>query len=354
MIARVDIAPDAIEGVAAGLSRALTKAQHEALLRVIAAHGMLVAANDDEAAELIRAVRDPDILPPAVRDRWNAVLVGLRKQNRFISMRPEAPLGLRSVVTLNDLRNGWRGRSEVAVLTVEQAARLGVDEEGLLVDRSAGIELATAPIAAYCGTFTNLRRLADEGHVSPGTRRDDFWRAVLAPIARASRHVTILDRYLFGGLAWHEENLPRSRSWDADTVVWLVEMLDRTMPSNGSVSLLGESPDEGIFRASDVADVIRSLWTATPSCRISSLNVTVSPWNQPGARLPHDRHIRFDAGVGIKLHAGWDRFRRATVTELDGVGWQYLWLAEAVQELRAAESRVRQHRDASTAAVLER
>ena len=214
------------------------------------------------------------------------------------------------------------------------------------------MELATASVAAHCRTLTRIRNLAEVGHTSAGTSRDEFWRFVLEPIARTSRQVTIFDRYLLGGLIWHHDNLPRSRSWDPDTVIWLLEKLDRTMAGNSIVRLLtGDVRDQGLAHADDAAAMIRSLWPPRASGRISEVQVTVASWRRPGVSLPHDRHIRFDVGVGVKMHSGWDRLGRKTVRDVDGIGWQYLWRAAAVQSLRAAEGRVLSDSAAGTASV---
>lgn len=355
MIAQISLAPQAVYDVAAGQPPALTKSQHESLLRSIEAHGMLVAANDAEALELLHAIKAPGALPPGIRTRWVTSLAELKKRNRFICMTPQLPRGLREAASIDDLRAGWVGKAQVTVLTIAQARSLGVDDEGLLVDSETSLELASAPIAAYCSTLNLLRELAEDGHVQTGASRDEFWDQVVAPIARVSRRVTVLDRYLLGNLAWHHQNLPRSSRWEVENLVWLLDHLDRSGIQGTAVRLIAsDSIENKIGDADDAARMIKEVWRPAPRGQISTLEVTVAPWNQRGKRMPHDRHIRFDIGVGIRLPAGWDRFKKARVEDPDGVGWQYLWRPNAFRDLRAAENRVVDDGEATKAQVLDR
>jgi hypothetical protein len=190
--------------------------------------------------------------------------------------------------------------------------------------------------------------------VQHGASRETFWDEVLEPIVDCSQNVTLLDRYLFGDLAWRDAAGGRARRWDTETVCWILSSIDaRPCREPREVVLFGEPPT-GTSSAAGVAELIQEHWAPAREGSIGRVEVVCAPWQAPGERLPHDRHIRFDTGVGVVVISGFGRFNRRIVQDPDGVEWAYLWTPKAVTRLVRAENRVRDAREASTATAFAR
>jgi hypothetical protein len=99
--------------------------------------------------------------------------------------------------------------------------------------------------------------------------------------------------------------------------------------------------------------MIRKQWKPADEGRLASVEVSAGPWVQ-SERMPHDRHVRFSIGVGLKLHAGFDRLSRISVQDRDGMSWQYISAAASVQVLKAQEKRVLDGSQTRNAVVLDR
>ena len=355
MIARLSVAPESIRDLGGQLPPIAAKAQHETFLRAVEAHGLLVVANADEEQDLVREARQLGADPPGAKERWLMALTELKKRKRVRYITPPIESGLDTVEGIGALRKGWGGRAQVAVLASDHAAAIGVQRSGLLMDHESKLEIAAAPVAAYCETLNLLRDLAEQGELAHGAPRNDFWRQVLMPLAVLSRRVVVLDQYLFGEVTWHHTNLPRSRDWQPEVVVWLLNWLDRTLPNQAQVTLIGGcGGDRGPRNAADAAAMIRDVWRPNAEGRLGKVEVVAGPWRQGEIRMPHDRHVRFSVGGAIKSLPGFDRLGRTTVQDLDGMGWQYRWKAASLAELHAAETRVMRGSQSGVAMALDR
>lgn len=354
MIARLSVAADALEDLTGQHSVPTAKAQHETLARALEAHGLLVFANPDEERELLDAARRIGTNPPGVKARWLSVLAEMKKSKRMLYLTPPGTFGLTGVAAIEELRAGWGGKAQVAVLSTQQASALGVDADGLLVDAPSGLELAAAPIAAYCKTLGDIHELIQRGVVAHGASRDEFWKEVLQPIAVLSRQVVILDQYLFGDVCWHHTKLPHSTRWDPDMVIWALRKLDASMQRGAEVTLMGSTGGRGPRDAADAAEMINDLWNPPAAGRLGKVEIVAGLWKQGQERMPHDRHVRFSAGAAVKSLPGFGRLGRSAVQDLDGMGWQYHWKPMALAELRSAERRVSDGDESTRATVLDR
>lgn len=356
MIAHVSVSPEALTDLTTAHSVPLAKALHEGLILAIEAHGLLLVANQQEELDLIQAVRDLGSNPPGARDRWITILTELRKRHRIVRLDPPRASRLKDVAALEELCRDWGRHAELAILPSHQATVLGVNADGLLTDQESHLEVASAPIAAYCQTFNALRELSGSGFLGHGQSRDTYWHTVLAPISRDARRITVLDRYLFGDAHWQLENRPRSNRWESEAVCWLLKKLDASARQGAEVLLIGGG-GAGVRAPLDApaaARMLAELWKPPAVGRLSKVEVTVAPWRNGTQHLPHDRHIRFDIGLAIKLHAGFDRLKWTTVSDPEGLGWQYLWRPGSMNALKSAEQRVLGSPMASTEVVFRR
>src|SRR3954447_11783084 len=99
---------------------------HIALLEALNAHGNLVFASDAEAHAFVTAVKGGRGLPPGAAQRWTETLIRLRRLGRISVFAPPGDREISSVRALDDLRQAWGGRIEIAVLSDEASVCVGL------------------------------------------------------------------------------------------------------------------------------------------------------------------------------------------------------------------------------------
>jgi hypothetical protein len=101
-----------------------------------------------------------------------------------------------------------------------------------------------------------------------------------------------------------------------------------------------------VLSAHDVETAIRRVWGGVPGAQaISTITVYTASWEE-NRGLPHDRHIRFDAGAVLQLPAGIDRFDRQALNR--DVSIDYRWVTEPIAKAVDAERQVRDALGGST------
>lgn len=338
MLARIAVASDALD---VGDTRTVVANQiHDALLHEVRAHGRLVFSSIAERNNLLRAVKTDVRLPQTARSRWIEMLAYLQQRQRISVMDDDGCPDLASVRTLEELRKKCGGRVQVAVVSDDASAGLGISEStGLLDDRQTPLEVATAVAATQSPTLVTHRKCAERGHSEMGSSREQFWNEVLRPMAEGARSATILDGYLLGSL-WDMENCePWTRGWRTEQVVWLLRHLDSVMAPGGEVRLICNQRSRVVFGADKTADIVYGEWDPPQFGRLSMVVLSLSESLRRGERFPHDRHIRFNYGVALQMPAGFDRLREDTIRDADGMSWQYRWEHQAVLALQSVESR---------------
>lgn len=339
MIARLAISPQALIDLGAGVPARQAKDNHDQLLRTLRAHGTVVFASDDEAKALIRVLRSDGALPPGAGKKWMVLLEDFagRSPKRAEALRPPQSFSFGAVHQLDELRQVWGDRADVAILDDEQGNRLGIPlDEGWLAVGDGQLEVATGSSATHCQRLTRFQDLMDRGFAPVGSPREAFWEDVLHPLARVSRAVTVVDRYLFKDL------LGNARRVGSEHVLWLLQHLEASVRPNGLVTLIVERFNTE--SAQDVMHRVDDSWPRGPGRR-TVIEVILVPKSVPGrssVRFPHDRHIRFDVGAAVVVPAGFDRLRGTTIWDPDGMKWDYKWAAEPLAALRAAEQRCMQ------------
>lgn len=351
MLARIAIDPEALADPITPIS--LTKVLHNNLLEMIAAHGYIVFANNEEAQAFIKAIRNHKSLPPGMVEKWATFLPELYKQGRMSLISPTGDNPISRLRELDELQQGWKGNLDVAVLCAANAAAIGIsDEDGILDDTTSHVELATFGATPHTRTVARYRELADTAVVPYKAPRDQFWNDVLRPVATASKKATILDGYLLTSLWNNEDKLPRSRSWGPEHVAWMLDHLDSTMKRGAEVELIcAYEPHKLHFDAEASADIIRDWWVPAAPGRLAKVTVTLIE-RQKG--FTHDRHIRFSTGVAITVPAGFDRLRSPNLWDQDGMAWAYKWRRDAINGLREREERAKSFSPRQTVTVFER
>ncbi|PSK64985.1 hypothetical protein B0E53_03061 [Micromonospora sp. MH33] len=332
MHAWIAIAANALD--TSGLSNPVANLVHRAAAEGVAVHGRLVFGSNQEASELVAAIRQGAALPQDARNRWIEVLTHLRKTNRITVRKPDAP-ALASIRALDDLRLHWWAATDVAVVAAEVGEVLGA-----AADAGHRPEVATAATLDDCRVIRRIRSLAEDATAAYGSDRERFWSDVLEPLATGARQVTIVDRYLFKSLWDLDAGKYWTRRWRGEHLSWLLQRIDSVADSGAEVRLVGAwNPGEyPAMTATSTADALKAVWAPTGAGRLAKVTVTLaSP-----ARVvdfPHDRHIRFSTGAALMLGAGFDRLRESAIRDQDGLNWQYRWSPRAIREVEAREQR---------------
>jgi hypothetical protein len=298
---------------------------------------------------------------PEVRKRWDVVLSSLSSSHRLVCRTPPCARPMAQIQRLEDLRDEWHDRVEVVVVDRARADGFGVaGSPGHIADAGSALEISTARAARLTNALVQARQLAERANHPCGTRRDDFWAEVLAPLARLSSEVVVLDRYLFHRLL---EKEARGGSGVDEHVCWLLERFDETMLAGSTVTLIAH--DEALqergrtgpppqVTALRIAALVERFWLHRAAGRLQLVKVVVAPWWQLRQALPHDRHVRFHIGAAVTFTQGLDRLATPNIEDPDGLNWQYRQGSPAVDSVLAEESRVLDSRRLSRATALDR
>jgi hypothetical protein len=359
VIARIGLDPSSLADLQVVDDTEATSALHDHLLTALKVHGAVFLGSGADAAGLSLEIR---ALDPELRKRWGVVLGSLNSSRRLVRRRPPLARPMAQVQGLAELRDAWRDEVEVVVLDRTRAQEFGVPGSlGHIADNDSALEISTIRGARQTEAFEQARSLAERANHPCGTRRDDFWREVLAPLAHLSNEAVILDRYLFHRLL---EKQARGGSGGEEHVCWLLEHLDRDMPAGSTVTLIAhnEAPQDRrrtsaphLVTASDIATLVDRLWLPRATGSLELVKVVLSPWRQRGQLLPHDRHIRFNVGAAVTFTQGLDRLATPTIEEPEGLNWHYRQ-GSAVEPVLAADTRAMdfRNRDVTRAALLDR
>ena len=340
MIAALALSPSALDDPGLGGAIPVIKGIHEALRERIEAHASIVVGSQGELGDLIEAVK---ALPQQLRDPWIRLLPDLKKLRRVSVIGGAGATRLQNVHTLEGL-GALAELVDVTVVSTGQAAELGAGDLGTRMLDGEHLEIASLPMAAYCSTFKRLAELASVGHLEASAPREEFWDEVLRRPLHLSRNVTLLDRYLSSGLVhWHRGHREYG-PWEPEVMVWLLEQIDRHRGRGATDSVVRfitePRPEDGLRTADDAARLINQYWRPSASGTIERVEITLTPWKAGGETLlAHDRHLRTDIGVAVKIHAGWGRLDKPKVWDKDGMSWQYLTKSGALRPLQDAEQR---------------
>jgi hypothetical protein len=258
--------------------------------------------------------------------------------------------GLDEVAGPRELADGWSPRTDVAVVPDDRATSVfGLPETVMArIDPTSGIDIARAVAAAAAGTFAECKQNARASVLPTGSSREDLWQRALLPIARVSRSMTVVDRYIFKNLA---QLTARGKEQDG-FLVWLMGKLDAAALEGCELKVIGydQRPSGDPVDADAAAELVRNAWTAAGG-RLGAIRVVAA---QPASYLPHDRHISSSIGVGITFPESFDAFDQATIATDEGVEYSYRSDPMAVEKLQTAERRFEDDRSAKLVLACER
>jgi hypothetical protein len=341
VIARVAVGASAVESLSATGTRAEVFARHASICEALEAHGYLVIGNNDEGRELVRAIRASGSEAAQV---WAQLVTRFKRVGRLKNIDPPCPAGLDELTEIEQLRSGWATDTDLAVFPDDRATLFGVPENELSqLDAPSGIEIARAAAASFAPPISRFKASRDAGVLECGATRERLWDEVLMPIARISRSLIVVDRYLFTNLG----NRVAGGQGADSFIAWLLERLDRDAQAGCTAVLVGydERPDGGVRDAEAAAQLVRAVYAAGGD-RLAGVDVVTT---QPAGYLPHDRHISASVGVGVSFASGFGALDRTTISALEGVEWAYRFHPDAVQKLQTAEQRFLSDRSAQRA-----
>jgi len=142
VIARIAISPAALAGLGgAAVSQAEAFGQHAALCEALEAHGHLVFAADAEGRSFVQSIREVGRRNPEAGKLWAEVFNQFVQKRRFDKLAPPDPQGLDGAGSIDDLRTGWTGQTDVVAFKDAQAEAMGVGvTEMCHVDPPSGID----------------------------------------------------------------------------------------------------------------------------------------------------------------------------------------------------------------------
>ncbi|MEU1398391.1 hypothetical protein ABZ403_20335 [Micromonospora zamorensis] len=331
MHAHVAIASDALDTSSLPPDAALTI--HRVFMDRLQAHGRLVFADESDTRDLLRAVTEGPGLPPQARVWWREVLATFAKNNR-VSVRQPNTTPLAQIANLVELRRNWNGSVDVAVVATTACAVLGVPlATGLLATPGHRPDIVTTHAAATSPAIERLKNLANQGTLTHNSPREIFRQDVFGPLAAGAQTAAIVDRYYFSKL-WR----PDADKDAPGHVEWLLSALDAVMAPGAKVHIIAENSRNGNASATDTAKSVHAAWNPPLTGRLSEVRLSLIKQTAQG-RVPHDRHMRFNTGAAVLMPSGFDRLEKPTISDPNGMNWNYCWEPRKLDELRAAEQR---------------
>lgn len=348
MIARAALSPAAVLSLGAGGTPADVFARSFSLCQALEAHGLLVFANDIEGRELIQAIKELEAEHPEVQGIWTRLAAKLGKAGRFIHHQPPSDKRLDNLSAITELVPEWMDCTDIAVVANDKADELGLaTNEMVRHDTASDIDVARAPAAAFTGAFMTCRADA-EGVLAKDTPREELWDKCFLPLARVSKRLTLLDRYLFQNLA----DLTAGGRAAGGFMAWLLDHVDREAKDGCELEIIafrgepGQQPEDGAAAAQLVDDVFSGA-----GGRLSRIDLVVT---QPAGYLPHDRHLSSNLGLTVTFPASFNVFEGERVRKQEGVEYAYRSTPEAVDKLQKAEQRFRDDRSVELVEVYRR
>jgi len=339
MLVDIDLSPNAIEEMSARRVPGGAKSARQRLFRILSAHGSIVFSNGLEVRAFNELLGSTTRLTVEEQKLWREFMIHMQRENRVGKFRPEAVLGLHQVVTMSDLNQQLSTRSSdvIAVLPRELYQSLFPEDDVEIAGLTSNVTIATPDSLPGTDLISKAVALVERGNFPEGTRREDIWEQVFFPLARRSRNITILDRYIFRRM--EEAQALRRPAQHPDHLQWLLQKIHSHALPGTVVRVLTEM---GTGRAAGTAEgavqLLQNAWQpGTGSIREIVCAGTV--WERGGG-MPHNRHIRFGPSTALSCVEGVDRLCRPSVYGSDGFTWVYKWNAEGVNPMITNENRV--------------
>lgn len=313
---------------------------HAEFTRLLMAHGILVHADASDRESFIAAIKELGKRAPDAGKHWEAVVT----DGRWCTAREPAPEPVDTMEKLTAFRMQWGRLLDIAFMEQTRAELFGCpSDEMAWREPETGVEIARLGANWHTQTFDQLRRLADRHTIGPGTDRDTLAKERFQPLFIRSKRFTIVDQWLGRGVAQHHFGDRGASAWlneGPHELEWLLRLVDQHA-DGATVSVLttyDDGRDAGSVTREDVVAAFADVWKRTPlTGGLDRLQLFVGPrqagFGKARQRFPHDRHIRFDVGVGFGLSAGFDRLRFARLDNAETWRLTYLWKPEDIRGL---------------------
>lgn len=331
MISRTAISPLAAASLNTG-TPAERFGRHLAICEAIEAHGFLVFASVDEVKDLMRSLKGAG---PEIYQIWTKVIKRFVQTGRTHVLAPPSPLGLDEIDSCEQLSACWDQVTDVALFTDDRATQLFEVPETVMAAQANGCEIEIVKVAAtpFTGTYSRFKSLGRSGVIEHDAPRETLWEGFLRPIARVSRELTFVDRFLFKNL----KDLTDGNKAQGAFLSWLIERLNADANEGLKLTLIGFDTRTAHVSASaeDAAAAISQI-SPTDTGNLGSIQVVAT---QPASYLPHDRHVRSNIGVGITFLASFDTFNSTKVRSEEGVEFSYKTSPDSIEKMQISEGR---------------
>lgn len=315
---------------------------HRSLVQVLESYGFIQLLGPADSAALVRAIKSLPTEMGEIGEYWEKAIVRLMDLNRVhigsfdrtagdLCAEEPLPEPLRSLADLVIVSE--RACSDRAPLRVN-----GFDK------RVGEPEVALADSITQCQTIESARFLRELGNFRADTQRDDIWDEVFAAPAALSTEATLLDRFFL-------EHVLNGKSRDLrDHVEWLIGKLDESMSDGSTLRLLCGWPvvrgSKKLFPRNRIeASVRKRIASCIGDGRLDRIQVILTPWPKRQDGAPHNRHIRFNAGVAISTEEGFDRLDQTAIQGIDGFSWRPITSATLLGDLTTRENVICTHPD---------
>lgn len=342
MITNVGLSPFAVEELSTFEPPSAGRAAHRVLRDTLGAHGFVHLANLTEMGKLLALIKGDSPLTAKEALAWRETLISLKNQGRLRVVQADARSGIGEVSNSQELEALVRAHPEWPVCVLTETQLLAMFHSEADSARAQNTRCVSGASIREAEPISALEAAAELGHLPLGESRENFWEAVLEPLAGPAKTVTILDRYVLKGMQNSAWNHPRSRHWDDDVLTWLLLRIDGMPGPAVEVDICAGVGQPGLpATAEDALKLVESSWVARDNGRIRAINLHVGDWANTGSWLPHDRHIRFGHVQVLAFPSGLDRLGRRYVQDSDGMKWEYKWHASQSRSFQDAENRVR-------------
>lgn len=310
---------------------------HRSLVHVLESYGFIELLGGADSTALAHAIKS---LTHEMGELWEKAIVSLMDLNRVrIGSSVDATGDLCGEDPLPEL---LRSLADLVVISERASGdRETVRTNGFEM-REGEPELTLADSITHCQTVTRARSLRELGNYRANTQRDVIWNEVFAVPAGVSTEATLLDHFFL-------EHLLNGKSRNArDHAEWLIGRLDNSMAQGSTLRLLCGWPIDR--RSSDpfprtrlIASVRTRIAPLLGSGRLARINLALAPWPKRHDDGPHDRHLRFNAGVAISTDEGFDRLDSREVQGIDGFSWRGITAAALLGDLATREGVISNH-----------
>lgn len=296
---------------------------HRTLTRVLEEFAVVDWRGDNDELAVHRSITQ---LSSDMGTLWTKVLDGLHDSNRLLwGERDET---MHDILARGDLPSEVRAHLDLVVVSEQAAQQRGIPVEGY-AQQPGEPEISVAESVTNCATIGRVQALRARGIYPTGTSRQVVWDEVFAVVAGFSTEATLLDGFFLA-------HVLETKTSPRDHAEWLVRKLDSSLIPGSSLRMFCFLP-KGVESDEAERTLQELISPLIGGGNLSHVTVVLAP-EGGGARLPHDRHLRFSCGVAVTSEEGFDRLGTEPIYGVDGFTWNPVLLPEMLGQLAKRES----------------